>query len=34
MMMILLDRFDRLVYLGISDDITSRVKILTALTRK
>ena len=27
-------RFDRLVYLGISDDVQSRVKILTAITRK
>ena len=27
-------RFDRLVYLGISDDVASRVKILTAITRK
>ena len=27
-------RFDRLMYLGISDDIQSRLNILTAITRK
>ena len=27
-------RFDRLVYLGISEDIQSRLNILTAITRK
>ena len=27
-------RFDRLVYLGISEDVQSRLKILSAITRK
>ena len=27
-------RFDRLVYLGLSEDVPSRVKILSAITRK
>lgn len=27
-------RFDRLVYLGISEDLQARVKILAAITRK
>lgn len=30
----LLTRFDRLVYLGMSDDIEAKVKILAAITRK